>query len=390
MSVRKFNGANNYIRMSVGACNISAAVSAAACVNIEAQELSGVTNMIGLHTSGGNGTGYLLWVNEKKLSLYNGTTVFNSGITVEPGEGNLLLGWTKPAGTGKVRYYKYKFSTTTWTIEESAGTVGDASAIPSGTVRFNEWQGTEFSTQRIFAGAIWNTQITEANMKALVSAENLLGWNSVASPKGLWLFNQAVVTESVPDQTGNGATQTERNLTEVVVGEPPIPFTTKTVVMKAAVSLSMTFLASLVRARSIKAAQTMTTTLVAKLSRTATAKAALSMATTLKTSFLLTAIVKAAQAMALTMKVGFGRTQLLKATLAVTNTHTAKFLSTRMMKAALTISPTFTAKLAATRFLKAKLEMANLLSVKINTEHNYVPGTYLKTGPGAEDWTKVG
>jgi hypothetical protein len=128
-SIRTFSSAGAYLRTSIGACNVGFGSLAAVIGNISARSVAGATCMIGLHNSEGKGKGLLLWTNESKLSFYNGTTVLNSGITVNTGEGDLFLAWTKATGTTKVKFYKYKYSTGEWTIEEPATTIANGGSV---------------------------------------------------------------------------------------------------------------------------------------------------------------------------------------------------------------------------------------------------------------------
>lgn len=214
----------DFIRMSIGSCNVTFGSMYVVIGNISAQSVAGATNIIALHTSANEGKGLLLWVNEKKLSFYNGTTELRSAIAVEQGEGALFLGWTKTTGTTKVKFYKYKYSTKTWTIEEPVTTIGNATAVPSGTVRFNEWQNSEFSTMNLYAAGINAGALSEGSMKSLAEASYLGKWKTLGGPAGSWLFNQNAISEEVKDLTAGGANQSSISGTTVSVGEPPVPY----------------------------------------------------------------------------------------------------------------------------------------------------------------------
>lgn len=229
MSVRQFNkGSKDWLRFSIGSNNISGAITMAVLVDITAQEVAGVSCLLGLHTSEAKGKGYLLWVNEGKLSLYNGASTVPSTIEVGTAEGPLLLAVTKASGAAKPKFYKYKFSTETWTIVEGGSTLANASAVASGTVRINEWEAAEYSTMKVFGALLDNAANTEATVKSLQAAASIEGWKSIEGPTGAWKLDQTVVTEEVVDMTGNGANQSARSGTEAVAGSPPIPFTPST------------------------------------------------------------------------------------------------------------------------------------------------------------------
>lgn len=222
---RNLVSTGDFIRLSVGACNVAFGSFYAVIGNISAQAVAGTTCILGQHTSTNEGKGLLLWVSEKKFGIYNGTTSLLSAIAVEAGEGNLFLGWTKATGASKVRFYKYKYSTSTWTIEEPATTLANATAIPAGTLRFNEWQNTEFSTMNLYAAGIKGAALSEAEMKALAEARYLGKWGTLSSPAGAWLFNQKSTAEEVKDLTAGGANQSAITGTTVSASaEPPVPF----------------------------------------------------------------------------------------------------------------------------------------------------------------------
>lgn len=131
---------------------------------------------------------------------------------------------TKATGSNKAIFYVYRYDTKVWTKKESNNSF---TWVFSGTapaeIQFGRWNGTEQFKGRYAAAAIFGKQLNEAELKELAEGSSIQSWLT-KSPKGLWMFNQPVVTEEVPDSTGNGADQSSREGTTVFAEEPPIPY----------------------------------------------------------------------------------------------------------------------------------------------------------------------
>jgi hypothetical protein len=139
----------------------------------------------------------------------------------------------------------------------------------------------------------------------------------------------------------------------------------------------------------IKAAMSMTVTQASKLLRTRVLKAAQEMTSSWAVTVLRTRVLKAAQQMTVSVTSSLLRTRVLKAVQSMTVSFSAKTALTKVLIATLSMNNMITAKVVRTRVLKSVLEMTNVISVKLISEKGYEPGTYLKTGPGDDDWTLI-
>lgn len=130
---------------------------------------------------------------------------------------------TKATGSNKALYYIYRYDTKVWTKAESLNAFTWAFTGTPAEIQFGRWDGTEQFKGRYAAAAIFGSQLSEAELKALAEGSDISSWLT-KSPKGLWMFNQASTGESVPDSTGNGANQSSLVGTTVFAEEPPIPY----------------------------------------------------------------------------------------------------------------------------------------------------------------------
>lgn len=226
MPVRRFDGVDDAIRASVGACNLTGAFSMAALVR---SDTTGpwqgiVSNRTTTETA---------WALQKKpagvLSLEHETNGSESKLSVADDMRWYLLVVTKATGTATPRFHRYDFSTKTWTHENGNVSLGNRPTQAGGAIHFAEYTTASDNFMGDFAAvAEWaGTALTDGQCESLVTASDIKkGWKAL-SPSGLWCFDQAAVTTSVEDLTGNGANQTSRTGTEVVAEEPPIPYELK-------------------------------------------------------------------------------------------------------------------------------------------------------------------
>jgi hypothetical protein len=159
----------------------------------------------------------------------SGNMRYQRGSFEEPGDGPswgvadgwVLVAWTKAAGTAVVRFHKCVMSTDTWTQQDSAGTIGNddntctfASTRPGG-------DGDLVLRGRIAAIAAFSSVLDDTAIQAL--RDNWADWLA-AGPIAAWRFDQAATSESIDDQTGNGADQTTLVGSTVVTDDPPPGF----------------------------------------------------------------------------------------------------------------------------------------------------------------------
>jgi hypothetical protein len=224
VSVRRFKRANeDSLSCSIGACNITGAVTMAVLVRPASEGIS--SNILVNHDSSFHPQGWLSLTAGNKLELGSAAFPSVAGATSLVKERWYLLVATKASGAVKPKYYIYDFTAATWHIEEAPATEANWATQAGGKVAFGTWETFDHFDGEIAAAAEWNVALSEAEVKALQSAASLEAWKSATTaPKGLWLFNQAVVTEELKDLTEGAANQVERVGTEAIAGEPPIPY----------------------------------------------------------------------------------------------------------------------------------------------------------------------
>ena len=216
MPVRSF-APTGHIELAVGASNVSANATYAGIIN--------VPNL---------GAEFMFSMNEPAVLFYSWgiegglLTMYNGGGTRSPFElpSNqwLFVAMTKAAGNNSAKAYMYNFETEEWTIATCTGVIGNGGASPS-SLSFGEWDGGEQFRGKIAAQAVWDTVLSEAQIKELAEGVSIADWLTTSpSPKGLWMFNQAETSEAVLDLTGNGAVETTQSGTTVVEEEPPLPY----------------------------------------------------------------------------------------------------------------------------------------------------------------------
>lgn len=81
-----------------------------------------------------------------------------------------------------------------------------------------------FGNFDVAAMAVWTKVLSDAEIESLrTTLGSVIGWKALG-PVGLWRYKQLLVTEEVPDDTGNGANQSARTGTTVLEEEPPFPY----------------------------------------------------------------------------------------------------------------------------------------------------------------------
>jgi hypothetical protein len=201
---RAFDGTNDEIRVAIGNCNITGAITMAAIFRRGAT--GAYHGIVALHQSGGTA--------EYSLEISDSTNQVDfTGITSWPDAGGGLgltaVGWycvtvTKAAGTSTPRGTVYAYSTNTQARSNGNTTLADQTSVSGGTVRFGEWQDVDDFEGDLLVAGIWNRQLSDAEVDLLPFALN--AWVS-AAPSGLWLFEQSAVSQNVVDLTGGGANQ---------------------------------------------------------------------------------------------------------------------------------------------------------------------------------------
>lgn len=135
-----------------------------------------------------------------------------------------LLVMVRTATGKKNRYYIYDFTTAAWTAKEDAAISEIKHTGTPDHIAFARAGVSANFTAAVAACAIFDRAFTQAEAEQIKGLGWIRHWLSM-EPLSLWMFNQGVVTETVTDQTGNGANQIARTGTTVLLEEPPIPYT---------------------------------------------------------------------------------------------------------------------------------------------------------------------
>jgi hypothetical protein len=124
-------------------------------------------------------------------------------------------------GTGNgPRYHRWPLAGSGWS-RVTAGTTWDGNTTTATQVCFGGYRNsTSFKDMRLAVAAVWNSALSDGNIDTISTAKTTQSINAL-SPLALWDFNQAAVGTSVTDLTGNGADQTSRVGTTVIVGDDP-------------------------------------------------------------------------------------------------------------------------------------------------------------------------
>jgi hypothetical protein len=126
--------------------------------------------------------------------------------------------FTKPAGNGvQVRHHRYRYSTGLW-VHADLGAVNIGGAADSMVIGL--FAAGQFLHADLAVEAFYATDFADATLEASGVVASLPAWQALASPRGIWAFNQTSVTDPVLDLTGGGADQSARVGT-TVTGDPP-------------------------------------------------------------------------------------------------------------------------------------------------------------------------
>jgi hypothetical protein len=224
VSVRRFNGVNDVIKVSLGSCDWTFGTLA---VLIRRNENASFDAFISNHTSAAVRQPTLEINSANKMFLTGAWSVDHPGATeILTANGWYILVITKATGTVAPRLHIYRVNTGTWVHENEPGTETNPPSQAGGAIWFGATSAAgNFANADFAAAAEWPGKVlSDAECEALATATSLkAGWKAL-SPSGLWTFDQASVETSVEDLTGNGANQTARTGTTVIAEEPPIPY----------------------------------------------------------------------------------------------------------------------------------------------------------------------
>jgi hypothetical protein len=117
---------------------------------------------------------------------------------------------TKGSGTSQVRFHVYDFTSGVWQQHQTSGATPAASTAPTtrAAIGVNRAGNANFFDGEIRQGAVWNVDMTDAQVEELLSDLRLAAWSAVAAPVAMWTLDQQSLGATVTDLTGNGASQT--------------------------------------------------------------------------------------------------------------------------------------------------------------------------------------
>jgi hypothetical protein len=133
----------------------------------------------------------------------------------------------KPAGSAKILYSVFDFTTGIWSHGESASATATAHAAAPARIQFGRWglEADQFKGQMAAAG-VWGVHMTKVEREALLTAfGGVKDWLSL-SPLGLWTFDQEKTSE-LRDLTDHGADYLSQEKTVVAEAELPFPYGAK-------------------------------------------------------------------------------------------------------------------------------------------------------------------
>lgn len=223
---RLFDGANDNVKMSIGACSLTGAWSIVIVMRQNAASSSNYANLITVQGGSIGPSQYGLEIEStsdgSQMQVQSGNTGFTtSTFTVGTADGWCLIAAGKAAGTATPRVHKYVYSSNTWTHQNAAGSLGNPASSAGGVVSFGEWEnGLDDFNGDIAAAAVFDRNLADTDVESL--AHSLQAWLS-AAPVGMWVFDQAATGTAVNDWAGGGANQTSISGTAVGTVSAPGP-----------------------------------------------------------------------------------------------------------------------------------------------------------------------
>lgn len=126
--------------------------------------------------------------------------------------------FTKPAGAGvQLRHHLNRYQAPGWTHTNlgavSAGGAANENMIV-GLFAAGQWADLDIACLGWYAANVADATFDASNLMSQFDA-----WRTLATPAGLWAYNQANAADPIPDESGNGATGTATGTT--ISDDPP-------------------------------------------------------------------------------------------------------------------------------------------------------------------------
>lgn len=222
---RDFDGADDYISMSLGNMGATGALSIA-CV-CRPTDLGSLRALVALGLTGN--PNFLLRISPSGpfLNTYDSATGGGAdGAATLAANTWQVLAMSKAAGTATARFHIYSFATGAWTHENASATNGDPS-VSGGAVIGAFDTGAPAND---FVGAIAAAAVWRSNLSDTLAEELSTGWSAwkARSPAALWRLDQASTATAVTDLTGGGADQSGIQGTAVSALADPIDWVART------------------------------------------------------------------------------------------------------------------------------------------------------------------
>lgn len=209
VTVRTFDGVDDSITTSIGACNLTGAFTIGGAFQ---RKTNATADTIMANRLAADGNGLYLHINSANdlcIGHNGGLLVGATNPSVVVADGLTLYFVTKAAGTVTPRLHVLRSTSAeaVWLHENFVGTFPNIASQAGGVVRFGARSSAASDPAAIdlATAAEWTSALTDAQVESL--AGPLTAWQAL-SPQGLWRFNQAATTDPVLDLTTGGANQT--------------------------------------------------------------------------------------------------------------------------------------------------------------------------------------
>jgi hypothetical protein len=225
------------IRTSIGACNFAGFTTIALIFKATAiTATADWQHLFGVHNASANlaGPGGIWRVSDNATWAGQGDIFYSTSDGgpgcyfldgLVPNDVWCLLVVRKGAGTVQPRASLYRWDTDVWAHSAPylAQAVADGGSAAGGTVRFGQFNDGDSLTGDFEAAAGWDSLVfaTDGAVEAAGLELALANWQAL-NPKGLWLFEQASITDPVLDLTAGGADQTFIEGTSISSSVPPV------------------------------------------------------------------------------------------------------------------------------------------------------------------------
>ncbi len=222
MSVRNFDGVDDYITTALGSLGFAFGPGTMAAIFRKADDSGSETLLyVGSATTLGNRYS-LFFAGATTPTIRCGSGTVNSPLLVEAADDWVFVAVTKATGTVTPRWHRYVFGTSTWTHQDAGSTLVN-SGTPANSARIGATTGpnTFFHGDMGIAG-VASVVLTDLEIEELVTEE--AAW-AASGMVAVWPLTQASAATAVQDTVG-AADETAITGTSVTASD--IPWTNST------------------------------------------------------------------------------------------------------------------------------------------------------------------